>query len=245
MSATYLVTASEINRVIDLGYTVVHTPPPPAEEFINQYFNGFQPFVFLDQIEQLLGGLTTSPINRLIKFTITPSSFSIYFYSDNHRDMDYGLLFARTFTNDPAGNLMVNHDYFRLPVSARGQNTGKKVLGVCFDQYQQIGISKIMVHAALQDGGYVWARAGFKAIYQKEMEIILKTAESRLPLNLYKIAKGWYDDHYNNSPGTPFNISDWSGLRFMEAILRGSDWHGEIDLTNPAELRNFKKYVSR
>jgi hypothetical protein len=156
-----------------------------------------------------------------------------------------GLVFARTFTRDPVGTITVNHDYFRLPESARGQSIGKKVLGVCFDQYIQMNVNKIRVHAALQDGGYVWARAGFKAIYQQEMEVLLKEAEKQLSPDEYNIAKIWYDDHYNNFSSMPFNISDWAGLPFMEPILRGSHWHGEIDLTNPAELRNFKKYVSR
>jgi hypothetical protein len=245
MAAKYTVTADEINRITDLGYAWIHTPPPPAQELINQHFDGFQPYLFLKQIEQLLRGLTASPVNRLFQLTVTPPSLAIYFYSDDYNDMNSGLLFARTFTHYPAGTIVVSHDYFRLPASARGQKTGKNVLGVCFEQYQQIGISKIMVHAALQDGGYVWARAGFKATIQKEMEIILEVAERQLPTDEYNIAKSWYEDHYNNFPGTPFNISDWSGLPFMEPILRGSDWHGEIDLTNPAELRNFKKYVSR
>jgi hypothetical protein len=156
-----------------------------------------------------------------------------------------GLVFARTFMRDPAGIIIVNHDYFRLPESARGQNKGKEVLGTCFDQYMNIGVSKITVHAALQDGGYVWARAGFRAIHKIEVEVILKEAENRLPQDEYNIAKVWYDDHYNNFSNLPFNISDWAGLPFMETILRGSHWHGEIDLTNPAELRNFKKYVFR
>jgi hypothetical protein len=245
VSFEHIVTADEINRITGLGYQWVHTPPPAAEELINQYFYGFQPYLFLEQIELLLAGLTASRINRLFKLTVKPPSLSIYFYSDDHKDMANGLVFARTFIHDPAGIIIVNHDYFRLPALVRGQKTGKKVLGICFDQYQHIGISKIAVHAALKDGGYVWAKAGFKATTQKEMDVILKKAERQLTVAEYKIAKSWYDDHYNNFPGTPFSISDWSGLPFMESILRGSDWHGEIDLTNPVELRNFKKYVSR
>ena len=98
--------------------------------------------------------------------------------------------------------------------------------------------------AALQDGGYVWAKVGFKAVDQSEMEAIPKEEKKRLPQGQFNIAKIWYDDHYNNFPGLPFNIAHWAGLPFMESILRGSHWHGEIDLTNRAELRNFKIRIS-
>ena len=75
--------------------------------------------------------------------------------------------------------------------------------------------------------------------------MILNEAHNRLSPVEYHLIELLFDDHYTNFPDAPFNIEDWARLSFMEAILRGSDWHGEIDLTNPQELNNFKMYVSR
>jgi hypothetical protein len=65
MPTKHLVTANEINLITGLGYILAHTPPPMTEELINQQFDGFQPYEFLKNIEQLLGSLTTSPLNPI------------------------------------------------------------------------------------------------------------------------------------------------------------------------------------
>jgi hypothetical protein len=39
-------------------------------------------------------------------------------------------------------------------------------------------------------------------------------------------------------------MEDWGHLVFMESTLRGSDWHGEMNLTEQKELLNFKNYVT-
>gem|GEM_PF-3479077 len=37
----------------------------------------------------------------------------------------------------------------------------------------------------------------------------------------------------------------WAAFDFMKPVLMGSDWHGELDLKNKEQFRNFKDYVSR
>ena len=37
----------------------------------------------------------------------------------------------------------------------------------------------------------------------------------------------------------------WAKIDFMKDILRGSDWHGEVDLKNKEQFTNFMEYVFR
>jgi len=62
----------------------------------------------------------------------------------------------------------------------------------------------------------------------------------------FQVIHGFYDLYYSAEPeGISFPIRDWADLDFMGDVLRQVDWHGWIDLTNPDELLNFKKYVTR
>lgn len=240
----HIVDDHEIQELISMGYGLHHTPPPATETMIANHFNGFEPLSFAKQIELLLGSLTTQKLERHLVLQTPPPVLQFFFYSEDYENDIFGLLFKRTFTQTPAG-LCVAHDYLVLPEAARGKGIGKKNLAACLDQYRKMNIQKILIHAGLQDGGYVWARAGFKAVNRSEVDKILLEAKTKLSNEEYDIVQAWYDDHYNNSPDLAFNIEDWSRMRSMVPILRGSDWHGEIDLTNPNELTNFTRYVSR
>ena len=208
------------------------------------HFNGFEPLIFANKIEYLLARLTTQKLERHLLLQIQSPTLQILFFSEDYDNDIFGLLFKRTFTQTPNG-LYVTHDYFVLPKAYRGSGIGKKVLAICLEQYLKMNIQKILIHAGLQDGGYVWARAGFKAINRSEVDQILSEAKIKLRREEYDIAQAWYCNHYNNFPDLAFKIEDWARMDAMVPILRGSDWHGEIDLTNPKELINFTRYVSR
>ena len=61
----------------------------------------------------------------------------------------------------------------------------------------------------------------------------------------FNIIERFYNAYYENEPeGAAFPMEDWGRLVFMEGTLRGSDWHGELDLTDQKELLNFKNYVA-
>lgn len=69
-----------------------------------------------------------------------------------------------------------------------------------------------------------------------------------LGLEDYENVKAIYDHYYLNNPnGKAFPIRNWANIDTMEHVLKldTNNWHGWIDLTNPLELLNFKKYVYR
>jgi hypothetical protein len=238
--------SEEIEEVIKLGFKFNSSKTKTPVEFINTDFPGLRLLNFLKEIVTLLGPLTNAALHKHVQcHDGPPSTLGIRYYSNNYKDPKSGLLFSRTFIKE-ASELLVIHDYLVLPEVSRGKKIGKKVLAACLQQYLNMSVSKIRVHAGLEDGGYVWAKAGFKAVSKAEVTLILKKAKQQLKTDEYQIVKAWYDDYYNNDPtGTAFNIEDWALLGYMQKILKNSDWHGEIDLTNHEELTNFKHYVSR
>ena len=162
-------------------------------------------------------------------------------------DDDKGLQVSRIFSYHDH-ELIVYHEFLVLPEKCRGQRLGSKILSAFLEQYEKMGVKKINVHAGLSDGGAVWAKFGFKATEKREMERILRTARSRLS-DLPKILKAvedTFNDYYGKEPdGKAFPINKWASIPAMISILKMDihNWHGQIDLTNTLDLRNFKLYV--
>ena len=233
---------SELEKVEKLGFHIDNLTSETPELFLSK-FTGLKLHELSQELSDILMTLTSPDIDRIITLDDPPPSVSIQFIYTGSTDPEKRLVFSRKFELDK--ELSVKHEYFDLPPSSRRKGTGKKVLNICLKQYINMGVVKIYVHAALQDGGYVWARAGFKALYKQEMKEILDICKKKLPPLELTIVKGIFDDYYSNDPeGSAFPIEDWSRLPSMENILRGSSWHGRIDLSDSQEFNNFRTYVS-
>lgn len=80
-------------------------------------------------------------------------------------DVDSGAYlgkFERSFSEDYNGGIQVEHVWFRIDdPDYRGTGFGTEFIRQQEDFYISQGLSRITVHAGLEDGGYTWARAGF------------------------------------------------------------------------------------
>jgi len=236
------ITESEIKRVEALGFHIENLTSEKVQVFMSK-FRGLELHHLTTELSDLFVPLTAPQIQRGIILNDPPPSLSIQFIYDDIQHPEKHLIFSRKF--ELGRELSVKHEYFDLPPSARNKGVGKKVLGICLKQYLKMGVVKILVHAGLQDGGYVWARAGFKATKRNEMQEILRQCQTKLSAIEISIVQGIFEEYYNREPnGTAFSIEEWSRLHFMEKILRGSSWHGAIDLSNTEEINNFSRYVS-
>ena len=235
---THTVAPFEIKAIEALGFSISRSSMP-AEDFLNTYFPNLDLLAALRVIDAILSPTTTATTYKSVFLKDNPTKVEIQFYSEDYRDETTGLALARTFTLTNTGPV-VSHDFFRLPRVARRKGISKGILTALFQQYINIGVKKIFVHAALEDGGYVWATQHFMAVDPIEVEKILVRAQAELPKEQYTLAKRIFDNYYTKSiGGQAFPMYKWAELPFMEPILRKSNWHGAVDLTNPAEFSNF------
>lgn len=239
------VSPGDILAIQGLGYKIMK-PSVAAEVFINRHFPNLELKTFLAGIDALLAPHSPVGINRELELREgIPPQLSFALFSDDYEDPTTGLGLCRRFTYEGA-DLVVWHEYFRLPLVSRRHGISKKVFKLQLQQYINLGVSKIRVHAALNDGGYVWARAFFTADNKGEMDVILGKARIALAQNEFIAVKKIYDNYYAKShDGKAFPINKWAELPFMESVLKGSHWHGAVDLKNPEQFNNFTRYVIR
>lgn len=240
----HIVTAEDIAEVEAMGFNIT-SDKTPLKDFLLNYFPGINLKEYLKGIDELLTPLTQASIEKeLAYFEEPPPMVIIQFYSQDEGDDQTGLALSRTLIRRD-DELIAEHDFFRIPAAARQQGVGKKMLELSLQQYLRLGVDKIVLEAALADGGYVWAKAFFTATDPTEVKVILDEAEKSLTPGQFKFVKRVYDNYYSLYPdGKAFPMVKWSRLGGMETILRKSRWHGEIDLNNSELLAKFKYYVA-
>ncbi|GAA3967184.1 hypothetical protein [Mucilaginibacter dorajii] len=246
MENAHQVSTDEIDKVRSIGFKIEHTESKYPAEFINEHFAGLEIFAFLNEITDLLKPTAEGSLMQTVDMSDTPPPMLLVgLYATDHNDDDRDLIFERSFIRYP-DQLIVEHDYFNLPLSARMQRLSIKVTACCLKQYINLGVNKIKVHATLKDGGFIWAKFGFKAIEKAEVTTILNSAKKDLSDHQFNVVERFYKAYYDNEPnGTNFPMEDWGRLAYMENTLKGSDWHGELDLMNQKDFTNFKNYVTR
>lgn len=240
---TYVIKAADLKKVKALGFTIHSTLTNP-QNFINSHFTNFNLLHFAQEVDKIFLFLTTKTVAKEITLEDAPPVMYFQYYSTDYDNAISGLALSRVFRLAPDG-IAVEHEFFRLPQSSRGQGVAKLLFRASLQQYINMGVKRIYVHAALQDGGYVWARNFFTATDKTEVTAILDNAERNLPVPQFRAVKRIYDNYYSKDPsGTAFPIVKWAELPFMKDILRGSDWHGILDLTNAEQFSNFIKYIN-
>jgi hypothetical protein len=241
-----MLTENDIERTEQLGY-IIDIGKKLAAELLNEHFPGIELTTLSTQVDNLLMAHAEKPVYKHLIIKETPEPyFEIVYRSANHHDPKKGLELIRSFYFKQE-ILTAKHAYFSLPEDARYKGIGTEILAVFFDQYINMGVGHVELLTGLKDGGAVWVRLGFNALYKHEMEEILNAAEEALPgTPQLQLAKAIFDSYYGKEPnGKSFPIRRWAELDEMDPILKQHSWHGWIDLTNREELSNFKTNVGR
>lgn len=236
---TYIMTDTDTNFLVDRGWEIENNSNLSVNDFVNSFFPNFNICKFLDEVDQVLANCSSKIIKKL-KFEETFPKIWVYYYAENE-----DLAFIREFFYEE-GIIQVSHSLFVIPGVAQNKGIAKLVFQNSLQQYININLAKIHVYAALDTGGYVWAKHHFTANSHEEMVKILQKAKVQLADNQYKYVLRIFENYYNSNPrGNAFPIVKWAEMPFMKDILLGSNWHGTMDLRNTQQFSNFIKYVFR
>lgn len=241
----YTFTDADQLRIEALGYHIEGIPPTERlEGFMLTMFPNFDLAGLLELVDRLFASTTSLPVRRHVHYN-APKKILHFLFENNTDVLDETVDFDRVvFWSD--GEIIIEHRYCLVPLSYQGKGLIKPIFQESLQQYVNMGVRKIKVHAGFAGGGYTWARHGFVAIDQKEVETILEEAYKTLTVNemipVERIYEKYYDDH---PTGTDFPMVLWARLPGMKEVLRGSDWRGELDLRNHEQFSNFSNYVWR
>ncbi len=226
------ITETEIEVIKTLGFEI-RGEMGKCEDFVSRYFHNCDLLTLLRELNDILIPVCQTKIFKSVTFSRTiPPVIKIEFQSEDCGDDERGLILSRIFTWEEE-QLVVIHDCFILPASARYKGVGKQVYRSCIQQYVNMGVKRILVNASLQDGGYMWAKYFFTATDQQDVAQILYKSKFTLTPKQYNAIERIYNNYYTKNPnGRAFPIQKWAELPFMETLLRGCQWKGVIDLTN-------------
>jgi hypothetical protein len=169
-----------------------------------------------------------------------------------------GVTIRRTF--DPESKT-VCHDYLSVPDGVRTGGLGKKILADLLPMYEKNGYKGVEVHANIDVGGYMWARAGFQLNTPSRIATFKSLVESRA-------RQHGFSDYLKditwdkNAPRTIAMIHqrDSNGKVMMEAgrnggmepvsiakkmlAVSGTHWYGRLDLTDKTNRDQYHSYIN-
>ncbi|OHV04665.1 hypothetical protein BKN37_08830 [Mycobacterium talmoniae] len=163
-----------------------------------------------------------------------------------HLDGEPVGVIEREFTRDPNGKIVVKNNAMILEDHAKGNGFASAFAPRLEDYYRRAGADRIEVHAALEDGGLVWARQDFRwdpdparlkssvgNIVQR-MDTVLNQIDSAEARRLLTEMRGRLVDEsgqlrpYRELP-TPKEIAVLETVDYPdlgERIMLGNSWYG-------------------
>ncbi|MFO0271384.1 MAG: hypothetical protein ACK53W_12720 [Gemmatimonadota bacterium] len=161
-----------------------------------------------------------------------------------------GTTINRQFTRNADGTMSVYHAYFRA--GSRGQGAGSSFFRTALGTYVKHGVTRIGVTANIDVGGYAWARFGF--VPQQSAWDSLRTgfkARVQSPTMYRTLTPDQRRDLVSilddPDPRAMWKLADAEvgGQKIGKDMLLGTNWRGEVDLTDEANVRRFVSYVTR
>lgn len=146
-------------------------------------------------------------------------------------------VFERHMYSDKEGRLVAEHDLLNLQDGAQGHGIADRFNAHAIAKYQDYGVDRMELHAAMTVGPYAWARQGFRVSNEGDRKAVIKemvqsarkfkgTAAEKKALKALETASDAGEDvqpihlaSIGESPGQ----STWFGKR---AMLEGPSWYG-------------------
>ena len=153
---------------------------------------------------------------------------------------------SRRFVFNPkrgeAGIKSVEHALFDISSGLQGRGLSKKLMVDSMSMYEKMGVDEIHLHAALSQGGYVWAKYGFVP-----SETEWKALASQLKMRAFSL-------HGGNIPEELMSILQSDDARSIwalsdhpdgKALLQGTDWMGKLLLKDKEAMARYNAYARR
>lgn len=148
----------------------------------------------------------------------------------------------RTFSKK-GNKRIVEHDLLTIPDSMQGNGMSKDVFKSLYKQYKKGGIEEIRVHANINVGGYTWGKYGFQ-LEKWDAENLIKDRSLQLTSVESKDAMNTFKKWGNENPGKDmFPMRLLADKSYGKKMLLGSNWYGQIDLTDLAQKKTFEDYL--
>lgn len=161
---------------------------------------------------------------------------------------------SRSFSRGESGRPNVYHDLLQLEDQFQGKGIVKRVLRNSFSLYQDLGVDKVDLQAAITVGGYAWARYGWQ-LKDKSQESISQQVKKRLePLEVDTAVKRQVNTLLDgNSPRKLWAISDMripvskdgKETTLGKALLLGTNWSGTFDMDDTASMKRLENYIGK
>jgi GNAT superfamily N-acetyltransferase len=166
------------------------------------------------------------------------------------KDKKTGAWLARLERDLEADGKIANHELFTLDDSLQGKGIGKKVLAQQVDDYKAMGVQQIQTLAALNAGGYTWAKFGFLPS-KSEVPAFVEKARMRvngLPGNtpLQRQNRDRLERFVKSlDPNDPKTVWEIADSAIGKKVLAGSMWKAQLDLSNKDQMERFEAYVTK
>lgn len=154
--------------------------------------------------------------------------------------------FQRKFFRDDSGDMVVEHALLRIEDDYQGTGFSKVFNRTAENYYISHGVNKVDIHAALDVGGYAWAKQGFDwapkggatSNVKRQFDDVLR--DPSLPASVFN--KGTSLRARLDLPAsdpdypTPREVASWGYVQGASTwpgkqTLLGSDWYGQKSLT--------------
>ena len=154
--------------------------------------------------------------------------------------------FQRKFFRDESGDMVVEHALLRIEDDYQGTGFSKVFNRTAENYYISHGVNKVDIHAALDVGGYAWAKQGFDwapkggATWQVKDQFDNVLSDPGLPASVRRSGASLRArlDLPSSDPDypTPREVASWGYVQGASTwpgkqTLLGSDWYGQKSLT--------------
>ena len=211
---------------------------PTNDDYNSGPMAGFDILSFDKKVDEIMSDTGIKYIKRLTESDEISDLFRL-----SYESIDEDFTMTRYFRFEEMGDKklpVVTHNLFEIPEELQGKGLSKKLFAAMFEQYENAGIKRVYIHANMTVGGICWGKYGFMAEKSSIINVIEdRFAKKSITEAEYKIAKGYVERFEEYVPMQDLAYSD-----FGERLLKGSSWHGIIDLDNAAQVEYLHNYLS-